>query len=526
MLPSNLLLTQKRRDTIKPTYAQLSKENLQVANLLIHTYKENLGKKKGELDAATENLEELGYDYRFLRGLATLLDRKCNLTIKTPIESQKIRRLAFSLAQRNGLPTTTEARKKILDDAAEQLKLSSEKIEEYLYADLDDQQILESCEEINAEDLLKWYNLSLTQTLLFGATELSFTTTGNWQEIFRKIKWLGLIYKIQKIDENYVVEVDGPASLFKLNRKYGTKLAKLLPSIIANKTWKINAKILRYKRDTNLLNLELDSKRYRELMSFEEPLSGYDSLVEKDFAARFRALNTGWRLEREPEPIPVGKSVMIPDFKLQKGKMSVYLEVAGFWTPKYLKNKIKKLSLLNNVDFIVAVDEKLACQKLKKLQDQLEIIYYKKHIPLKPLLKILKKKEEVYIKKEIEFLSEKLFSNLQESLIEFSKLAKTFNVLEESIKRFLEKKKVMGYVNLGDFLINETKLNEIKTKLCDRLEKEDLNYAEAVKLIEESGGKHPVRILEILKFGIKWHGIDPDSAKIFKNKSQTDPEIE
>lgn len=520
MLPSNLLLTQKRRETIKPIYAQLSKENLQVANLLIQTYKANLGKKKGELDGAIESHEELGYDYRFVRGIAALLDRKCKLTVKTPIEPSKIRRLVFSLTQRNGLPTTTEDRKKILDEAAQHLQLSSGKIEEYLYGDLEDQQILESFEEISAEDLLKWYNLSLTQTLLFCATEISFTTTGNWQKIFRKINWLGLIYKIRKIDDDYVVEVDGPASLFKLNRKYGTKLAKLLPSIIANRTWKINAKILRYKRDPQLLNLQLDSTRYNEiLMRFEESEPAYDSLVERDFASRFKALDTGWRIEREPEPIPVGTWVMIPDFKLQKGKMSVFLEVVGFWTPKYLENKIKKLSLLDDADFIVAADEKLACQKLKKLQDRFELIFYKKRVPLRPLLKILKKKEEAYIKKEIACLHEEMFSNLQDSLIEFSKLAKTFGILEESVKRFLGDKQVRGYVNLGDFLINETKLYEIERKLCDRLEKEDLSYTEAVKLIEDSGGKNPMRILEVLKFSVKWYGINPDSARIYKSES-------
>ena len=88
MLPSNLLLTKKRRDTIKPTYAQFTKENLQFANLLIQTYKEGLGKKKGELESAIENLENLGHDYRFVRGLTALLDRKCKLTAKTPIKMQ------------------------------------------------------------------------------------------------------------------------------------------------------------------------------------------------------------------------------------------------------------------------------------------------------------------------------------------------------------------------------------------------------------------------------------------------------
>jgi predicted nuclease of restriction endonuclease-like RecB superfamily len=517
MLPSNLLRTKKRGDTIKPIYAALSRENLQVANMLIQAYRENLGRKKRELDAAIENLEEIGYDYRFIRGLTTLLDRKCKLKPKSPIESSKIRRIVFGLAQKNGLPTTTEARNKILEEAAQQLKLSSKNVEEYLYGDLDDQQILESFEEVNGEELLKWYNLSLTQTLLFCASELSFTATGNWQEIFRKIKWLGLIYHIEKVDDNYVIEVDGPASLFKLNRKYGTKLAKLLPSITANKKWKITAKILRYKGDTQLLNLQLDSTFFGEmLLTKEEAEPGYDSLVERDFAARFKALDTGWSIEREPEPIPVGRWVMIPDFKLQKGKMSFFLEVAGFWTPKYLEDKIKKLSFLDNIDFIVMANKKLECQKLKKLEDKLSLIFYEKRIPLKPLLKILKKKEELYIEREIEALSLESFSNLQDPLVEFSKLARKFDVLEESVRRFLEDRKVKGYVNLGDSLISETKLHEIESKLFSRLEKEDVSYTEAVKLIEKSGGKNPIKILEILKFGVKWQGIDLDSARIYK----------
>ena len=113
-----------------------------------------------------------------------------------------------------------------------------------------------------------------------------------------------------------------------------------------------------------------------------------------------------------------------------------------------------------------------------------------------------------------------MFSNLQDSLIEFSKLAKNFDVLEDSVKRFLGDRQVSGYVNLGDFLINETKLYEIERKLCDRLEKEDLSYTEAVKLIEDSGGKSPSRILEVLKFGVKWHGINPDSARIYKEQTR------
>jgi predicted nuclease of restriction endonuclease-like RecB superfamily len=516
MLPKSLLVAQKRRDKIKPKYAPLNRENLEIANLLIQTYKDHLGRKRGELDAALENLEKIGYDYRFIRGLNTLLDRKCKITAKTPIESSKIRRQVFSITQKKGLPTTNQARKKILQSAEQQLKLSSEQIEDYLYADLEDQQILESFQGISAQYLLKWYNLSLTQTLLFLATELRFTTTGNWQNIFRTIKWLGLIYNIQKINDNYMVQVDGPISLFKLNRKYGTKIAKLLPPIIANKKWRITAKILRHNRDSQLLNLELDSTNHNQMLMRPKYSPTFDSSVEKDFETRFKALDTGWKIQREPELIPVGKWVMIPDFKLQKGKMNVYMEIAGFWTPKYIDNKIKKLSLLHKVDFIVAANQKLACQKLKKLQDRLEIIFYNKRIPLKPLLKILKKREESSIKKDIQCLKEEMFSNLQDSVIELSTLANKYDVQEESIKRFLENKQINGYMNLGEFLIKYTKLTEIKKKLSEGLDKTDVSYTKASQIIIQSGGKNPAKILETLNFGVKWQGIDPNSAKIYQ----------
>jgi predicted nuclease of restriction endonuclease-like RecB superfamily len=517
MLPSNLLLTKKRRNTIEPIYAQLTKDNIHVADLLIQIYKQHVGKKKGELDRVIEDLEELGYGYRFIRGLTTLLDRKIRSTVVTPIASSKIRRTVFSLTQKIGLPTKPKSRVNIINNAAQLLNLPSDKIEEYLYADLEEQKIIENFEEITSLDLLKWYNLSLTQTLLFCATELVFTTTGNWQKIFRKIKWLGLIYSVRQIEDNYIVTVDGPASLFKLNRKYGTKLAKLLPSIISNNNWKITAKILRYRNDTCLLNLDLNSTKHNELlMRYQDSQTIFDSSVEKNFANRFKALNTGWKLEREPEPIPVGKWVMIPDFTLQKGKMKMYLEVAGFWTAKYIEHKIKKLSLLHTDNFIVAVNQKLACQKLRALQDKLEIIYYKKYIPLKPLLIILERKEEEYVKKEVEELSIEMFSNLQGSPILFSELAKDFNILEESLKRFLENKQISGYVNLDEFLINEAHLDRIKRKLCNQLKKRDVSYTEAVRTIEESGAKKPIIILEALNFGVKWSGINPDSAKIYK----------
>jgi predicted nuclease of restriction endonuclease-like RecB superfamily len=247
-----LLITRRWRDRIRPVYAKLSQRNLEVAGLLVQTYRDYVGKKKGELNEAVNGLENIGYDYRYIRGLAALLDRRCKLEPKATIDPVKVRRQVFKAAHKKVFPTTPEARRTVLGQAAKELEVTVEEVEESLYGDLEDELILKDFKTADPEALVKQYNLSLTQTLIFYSTELTFTTLGNWQNIFRQIKWLGLIYAIRKSDGGYEVKVDGPASLFKLHRRYGTSLAKLLPAIVQNSEWRVEAKILRRKGDRRL----------------------------------------------------------------------------------------------------------------------------------------------------------------------------------------------------------------------------------------------------------------------------------
>ncbi len=518
MLPSNLLVTRRRRDKIIPVYAQLNRENLEIARLLIQTYGDYLGKKKGELNEAVNGLEDLGHDYRYVRGLATLLDRRCQLELKVTINPVKVRRHVFKISHRKGFPINSEARRDFLLQAARELEVTVEELEESLYGDLEDELILKDFNPVDLEALVKQYNLSLTQTLLFYSTVLSFTTIGNWQNIFRQIKWLGLIYTIRRSGSEYAVNVDGPASLFKLNRRYGTSLAKLLPVIIQNKEWRIKASILRRKGDRRLLELELNSRKHGGIIKALEPsknAEAYDSQVEQDFAKRFRALETGWELSREPEPIPVGRRVMIPDFGFRKGDVTIYLEVVGFWTPQYLKEKISKLQELVDVDMIVAANRDLACQKLDKIGERLKIIYYKQKIPLKPILVHLKAREERLVREQKRRISTETLPILT-PIVEARELATKLGVLEDTVKQVLIEREFPGYTRLGDMLVKNTKLKEIQEKLENRLNRGELNLLEASRIIEEAGGKRTANILDALGYSIEWHGIDLHSTKIRK----------
>ncbi len=515
LLPSSLLIARKYGNTIRPVYARFNRQNLDVAERLIQTYKDHIGEKKNHLQKVLDDLEDMGYDYRFVRGLSTLLERCCEFRCKTVVDPLQARRRVFQLASERGVPRNDEARQEILEEAAMSLEITTEQLEQSLYGDLDDEQTLQSFNPPKAKRLIKRYNLSLTQTLLFRSTEMEFTASGNWQTIFRQIRWLGLIYTIQKLDEDYWVSVDGPVSLFKLNRRYGTSLAKLLPQIIFNHEWRIQAKILRRKSDRTLLNLRLDSKRHGQYFEPLEPSENrtYDSIVEQNFAQSFIAMETGWNLTREPEPIPVGRHVMIPDFSFQKGDAKVYMEVAGFWTPSYLRHKLKQLSLVRNVDMIVAADERLACQKLDKIGAKLNVVYYKGEVPLKPVLRHLKEIEENLVEQQVERMQGEEFI-MDEPVVTVQELAARLGVLEEAVKRVINEILIPGYKVLGDILIKQSRLAKIEKELERRTNSKQLTLQEATELIDELGGRRPTAILETLGYRIQWHGINPDKAVV------------
>jgi hypothetical protein len=285
-----------------------------------------------------------------------------------------------------------------------------------------------------------------------------------------------------------------------------------------NHDWSVRAKILPRKGERRLLSLELDSGKHGEIMSpFEAPEASalYDSKVEQDFANRFKSLDTGWTLTREPEPIPVGRTVMIPDFGFQKGEAVVYMEVMGFWTPQYLREKLRKLTDLGDVDMIVAANRNLACQKLDRIGEKQNVIYYRRKIPLKPIFAHLKDREKRLVEKQTQHLRLETLP-VHETVVEVKELAERLGVLEEAVKQALLVQEVPGYARLWDMLIKESTLEEIREKLEGRLSQGDLTLEEASRIVEEAGGKRPAPLLDVLGYKVEWHGIDPQTAKVMK----------
>ena len=517
MLPNTLLSVWKRKGEIFPRYAKPSSSNIEAANFLIEAYKSHIGEKKKVLKAFVAELEDKGYEYRFVRALSLLLDRKSTFICKCKVNPVDLRRKIFQATEQFGLPTTSENRQKILQIAATEMALSVEEVEENFYSDLDSELILEKFTTPSASELLGEYNLSLTQTLIFDATELSFTASGSWQDLFHAIKKYGLIYEVCK-DNGLWVKIDGPSCLFKLTRRYGVGIAKLLPIIVANPDWTVKAKIL-WRFTNEIYDFKLESQKHSSLLKKQRPQTlTYDSSIEENFSSKFQALTTGWELKREPEPVTADKNVIIPDFSLEKAGIKIYLEIVGFWTEDYLHRKIKKLNQVE-VKMLLLVNEALACEKLSALdkRPQLDLIYYRNKISLAPILRYLETQFEDVKSKEIKLL-EALSIRFTEPMVDIREFADRIGVSTEAARAFLAISPPPGYVALADILVSKEKLLQIEDKIKVAIAQSGkLPLNEAARIIEKEGVNDSANVLAMLGYKINWRGIDSQQAEVTKN---------
>jgi uncharacterized protein len=307
MLPLQLLRVRifNKGKNISPIFCRPDDDSsyeLELAANMIKKFEESFRKKetKGSLGDRISSLEASYNDYKLVRGLYALLERRSTFISG---ESQKpttvvdggtgivdldpihIRKFLFEESSARGYPLTDNERNEIINSVSSKIRVSRDIIIREMWADLEENMILQRFVTLEPKKLIAWYNLSLMQTLLFNSTNLEFNIQGgyNWKRVLRAVKRLGLMYNLhyrqkestgaqkesssQKIgqdiynpanrnslhtvddndnnDNNILCSIDGPLSIFKLTDRYGTSIAKLLSSIIATGNWSLRASIVR-----------------------------------------------------------------------------------------------------------------------------------------------------------------------------------------------------------------------------------------------------------------------------------------
>jgi uncharacterized protein len=608
---------------------------IHLAAKLIEEFEEAWKNKErnGVLAERVGLLEEQYGDYKLVRGFYTLLQRRCIFGSKKStatetrssiarsamnsmisekmagsghqsIDPFSIRRELFEESSKRGFALTDFEKTEIMDAVASKLGISRTSLAEDMWTDQEDNLIIEHFFKITPKELIGWYNLSLIQTLLFSCTQLEFSVSGgsNWKRVLRDLKRLGLMYQLAsteqkdtysedqvqqvpnslsavKDDATIVCSVNGPLSIFKLTDRYGTAIAKLLPSIISAGRWFVRAWIVRKNSDLGKRIYEFELSDNRSPLLLREPVRNtvkisslnqefvsstsnisvatyYDSKLEENFARRFIQSANGWILRREPDPIILSNGkALIPDFMFEKYGKKIYLEIVGFWTKEYLEKKLEKIrdisvtEMTNRADFLIAVNSdhyaassNLGISQLSSFIEKNHLIMYKNDsVPLRPILEYLKYTEQKIEQEMASQHSNSLLGELDQiieatdadnSIIAVEDIAKKYNIPIEAALRIIKSKAGVEekekekenhdkvdhtkFVIVGKYLVLRSKANELKS-LLERITR----YKEASLVLAKNGIPEEchVDLISKLGFNIIWKGIDYNTATIEKKYS-------
>ena len=559
MLSSDLLRTKTSRGKIEPLFCALDFGNgtdYELANKLV-TFFENTHKKgmqKGELLKKIATLES-EFDYKLVRGLFALLERRSVFkpNLSSQINFVLIRQSLFQESSARGLALSNLQRQKIIQTVANRFNLSVKDIETIMWADREENLSLKKFDFISPKNLLLWYNLSLTQTLLFRCATLEFFIEGgiHWKHVLRNVKKLGLMYNLEyqlQSDPNSIrCTIEGPLSLFKMTDKYGTSMAKLLPQIIGAPIWSINGSIVRKNDEgSKIYQFALSNK---STAGFLQPMSeilysdnssnvnnqgngkndndsyNYDSSLEKKFEKLFLQYfnkKDDWKISREPNPLVADGKAMIPDFLFERYGKKVYFEIVGFWTQEYLERKAAKLRAIfdknrqnhHEIDLIVGVNSDLACSQIESISDD-RIFTFKKEVSIKPILKHLKEIDKKIIEEKTNTTSINLNENSGEvpKVISIQAISEKYDIPAETALKILSSSYTTHKLVGRSVMISKEKIGDIQKNL-----KGIVKFTEACKVLESNQVPESSHadLLSELGYDVVWNDLNPNNTTINK----------
>lgn len=399
---------------------------------------------KGELLKNVSSLE-FEYDYKLVRGLFALLERRSvfeSSTQSLQVNSVLIRQKLFKESSVRGLALSDTQRQEIIQTVADQNGLSVNDVKIIMWADREENLLLGKFDSVTPKNLLLWYNLSLAQTLLFRCTTMKFFVEGGiyWKQVLRNVKRYGLMYNLeqqphQQNTDSIRCTLEGPLNLFKMTDRYGTSMAKLLPWIIKAPTWRISGSIVRKNDEgSKIYQFEMsNTNNNNNANGILQPVSeilysddssntknqqdnntthdySFDSSLEKKFEKLFLQYfnkKDDWKISREPNPLVANGKAMIPDFLFERFGKKVYFEIVGFWTKEYLERKAAKLKAIfdknqqkdPDINLLVGVNSDLACSQIESISND-HVFTFKKEVSIKPVLKYLEKIDRLIIEEK------------------------------------------------------------------------------------------------------------------------------
>jgi len=325
-------------------------EYLGLADELIGIYRDRVGDTRREVHASVERRMQQLEDCssRRIAAFCKLLDDASEYASDRGNRAAKLRARVFTIAaahhplvhHADHLFATSESETK--QRIADEIGRPWTEIESELFADVIEFHCLKKPPDPSLDGiaLLRRYNVAQTQTALYGAIEMTVLAKRDFKTVLRYAKLARLMHTIARQDDGYLFRFNGPASVIRGTRRYGVAMARFLPGLLAAEDWRMRAIVIGPLRRRFALRLTSGDGLHGEI----EP-GDFDSDVEETFHRRWIETDThGWSIQREATILHEGQTVFLPDFTLihpEHGE--VLLEIVGFWTPEYLREKANRL---------------------------------------------------------------------------------------------------------------------------------------------------------------------------------------
>ncbi len=268
ILPSEVVRVRRRKGVIKPVYA--SETDVSLTKTLVSVFEEHVGRTRGELKEALSGCEMLGFDYKLVRGLSSVLEERCVFGSRGVIDPSRVRRSVFEEAGRR-IVVSDEDRRGILGAASFRLGVSAYDLERSLYADLQAEQELQEFQPVTPIDLLKGYNFSLLVTLLAHARHLEVIYENDNPAVRELCSGLGKC-NFSEGRGSSKVSVELPA---RLSGYRASHLHDLLVIFLGTKRWSLKAEVVYPSRSKKFHTFEERSENgemISPLQAKEEPL--------------------------------------------------------------------------------------------------------------------------------------------------------------------------------------------------------------------------------------------------------------
>jgi predicted nuclease of restriction endonuclease-like RecB superfamily len=281
----------------------------------------------------------------------------------------------------------------VMDTVAARLGVAVTALEESLLADLPGERIVRPPQTVpSCQEAILLVNLAIAQTVLMRSSSVRIRLQGNARPIVRLAKLRGLLLTLLAPEAQGAaglagapeLHLSGPFSLFRHTLLYGRALASVLPHLAWCHHFELTAVASLRGR---LVDVQLASG---DPIRPAAPPRDFDSRLEERFARDFSRLAPDWDIIREPEPLRAGDGVIFPDFLLRHRlhpERWLLLEIAGFWTPAYLENKLARLREAGVSRLLLCIDETRACAR-EQLPPGMPVLSFRRPVDAAAVLRV------------------------------------------------------------------------------------------------------------------------------------------